>query len=284
MPEGPECFVVARAIQKGLPCLFEGTEVIENDPGKLHRYSRKKPDNWNVISHNQFLMKKARTKGKLIFLDIETIHDQKSWVLLITLGMEADFRWNSAGHKHTRFAFIKERGDLSFVDSRCFGTIRIVTPKEAIDIENSKGWDLLKAPMPKELWNQLQDNKKIRDKPVGPALLDQSLFSGVGNIYKSEALLLSKVHPASTVKAIPQSKWESLNIHAHKIMYEALKANGTSVIDFTADGVEGQGQHLLRIYMKSKCPKGHQVSKLKQGKGSNERTSWYCKECQPLYN
>ena len=283
MPEGPEVRVVANAIQKGLPTIFEGAEIIENVPGKLHRYSREKPERWHIISHNQFKMNKARTKGKVIFLDIETLHDNKPWVLVVTLGMEADFRWNSAGHKHTRLAFIKTRGDLSFVDSRCFGTLRICTPKEARDIESSKGWDLLHAPMPKERWAELKMHKKICDKPVGPVLLDQTLFSGIGNIYKAEALFLSGIHPASIVKNIPQSKWDTINYHAHKVMFEALKKNGTSVIDFTADGVEGQGQQLLRVYMKTQCPKGHRVSKLKQGSGANERTSWFCSTCQDKY-
>ncbi len=283
MPEGPECAVVANAIQKGLPCVFEGTEIIENVPGKLHRYSRKKPENWHVISHNRFNMKRARTKGKLILIDIETLHDQKEWVLAITLGMEADFRWNSAGHKHTRFTFIKQRGDLSFCDSRCFGTLRILNPDEARELEKTKGWDLLKAKMPRELWQELQHHKRIKDKPIGPVLLDQTLFSGIGNIYKSESLYKAKIHPASIVNKIPKDKWELINLYSHAIMQEAYKKNGTSVIDFTADGVEGQGQELLRIYMKSTCPRDHKVSKLKQGKGSNERTSWYCKQCQPLY-
>ena len=283
MPEGPEVRIVATAIQKGLPAIFEGTEVIENVPGKLHRYSRKKPDNWNIISHNRFEMIRARTKGKLILLDIKTLHDHKEWTLLITLGMEADFRWNAAGHKHTRFAFIKERGDLSFVDQRCFGTLRICTPEEAREIENTKGWDLLNAPMPKDLWRQLQNKKRICNKPVKPFLLTQDIVSGVGNIYAVEALYLSKIHPATLLKDIPQQKWETLNAHCHKVMYDALRANGTSVISFTADGHSGAGQHLLRVYMKKRCPKGHPVSKIKQGRGSNERTSWFCQDCQPKY-
>jgi len=169
------------------------------------------------------------------------------------------------------------------VDVRCFATIRVVTPEEADVLEKTKGWDLLKARMPKELWKELQHHKRIKDKPIGPVLLDQTLFSGLGNIYKAEVLYKAKIHPASIVKKVPEEKWETINLYSHAIMQAAYKKNGTSVIDFTADGVEGQGQELLHIYMKSNCPRGHKVSKLKQGKGSNERASWYCKECQPLY-
>ena len=274
MPEGPEVAVVAAGVHKGLPTIFEAATIIENVPGKLHRYSKKKPKNWDVIANNRFEMLRVRTKGKLILIDIETLPNREPWVLLITLGMSGDLRWNSANHKHTRFAFLQHGRDLSFVDTRCFGTLRIVTPQEAREAESKIGWDFLKAPAPKEYWKQTKTT--LSKKPIGPVLLNQKYFGGIGNIYKSEVIHRCRIHPSIPVKEIPDTKWERLNETIHAILLESYKLKGCSVVDFTADGVEGQAQQLLQVYMKNKCPKNHPIKTIKQ----EDRTTWYCPECQ----
>jgi len=279
MPEGPECQLVADAVKEHCEELFESAEIVENVPGKLHRYSRKPPKNFSELQNKQWILKNAYTKGKLIFFDIEIYKTGKKWVGLSTLGMSGDWRFNSSGHKHARLSFIRERGDLSLVDVRCFGTFRLVTPEEAREAKNKIGWDLLKAPMPEPAWDLLKLNKKIKDKPVGEILLNQNLFSGIGNIYKCETMYEIGINPKHTVSFLPKGTWKKINITAHQILQKAYELEGSSIVDFTANGVEGKAQTVLKIYGKKKCPRGHEVSTIKQGKGSNERTTWYCKKC-----
>jgi len=279
MPEGPEVRLVADAIKENCEELFESAEAVENSPGILHRYSRKAPKNFSELQNKQWILKDVTTKGKLIFFDIEIYKTGKKWVGLSTLGMSGDWRWNSAGHKHTRLSFIRERGDLSLVDVRCFGTFRLVTPAEAKEAKSKIGWDLLKAPMPEDKWYALKSHKKIKDKPIGVALLTQDLFSGLGNIYKCEAMYEIGINPKYAVSNTPKAKWKQLNTIAHKILRRAYELKGSSIQDFTANGVEGRAQTVLKIYGKKKCPLGHEVSTIKQGKGSNERTTWFCKKC-----
>jgi len=279
MPEGPECLLVADAINQHCEELFESAEIIENIPGKLHRYSRKPPKNFDVIQNCQWILKKAEAKGKLIYLDIEIYKTGDRWVGLSTLGMSGDWRWDAAGHKHTRLAFIKHRGDLSFVDARCFGTFRITTLKDAEKAKEKIGWDLLKAPMPTEQWKQLQRHPKVKKQIIGSALLTQNIWSGLGNIYKAETLYEVGIDPRLPIEAISQSKWIKINTTAHQILQRAYALNGSSIADFTANGVEGQAQTVLKIYGKKVCPLGHQVESIKQGKGANERTTWFCQKC-----
>jgi len=133
--------------------------------------------------------------------------------------------------------------------------------------------------MPEDRWALLQKNKKIKDKPVGEILLTQNLFSGLGNIYKCECMYEIGIDPRLLVKDISITKWNLVNSISHKIMQKAYMLKGSSVKNFTANGVEGKAQTILKIYGKKKCPKGHTVNKVKQGKGSNERTTWFCKQC-----
>ena len=122
-------------------------------------------------------------------------------------------------------------------------------------------------------------NKKIKDKPVGEVLLTQNLFSGLGNIYKCETMYEIEIDPRLATKDVSKTKWNQVNLVAHKIMQNAYFLGGSSVKNFTANGVEGYAQTTLKIYGKKKCPLGHEVSTIKQGKGSNERTTWFCKQC-----
>lgn len=281
MPEGPEVRVVADAIEKGIGEVFEAAEVIENVLGTLHRYSKKPIPNWEHLQE-PWVLQKVWTKGKLIIFEIEVIRTKKMFWILSTLGMSGDWRWNSAGHKHCRLAFIRQRGDLSFVDVRCFGTVRVVTADEMIGATSKIGWDLLAMPAPKQIWRNIR-TLAIRHKPVGEALLEQKYFSGIGNIYKAEILYALRIDPTIKVADLTDHQWESINTTAHGILLKAYKLRGSSIVDFTADGVEGEAQHMLKIYGKSHCPKGHTVATLKQGKGSNRRTTWWCPTCVKEY-
>lgn len=277
MPEGPEVRVVADAVAKSIGTIFEGAEVTENVPGTLHRYSKKKPDDWSVIAANRWQLVGVRTKGKLILLDVKILGNNEPWVLLITLGMSGDLRWNSAGHKHTRFAFLKaDGGDLSMVDIRCFGSLRVVIPDRAKKLESKIGHDVLKAPMNEGLWKNLQSHSKISKMEIKPALMTQNFFSGLGNIYACETLYELGINPRRIVGQLDLKKWEQINQTAHLILQKAYLLNGSSVKDYTFDGKKGQAQTLLKVYGRETCPRGYKVQTIQQ----DERTTWFVPELQ----
>ena len=277
MPEGPEVRVVADAVAKAKNLIFEGASIIENVPGAVHRYSRELPNNWSVISQHRWQLKNVRTKGKLIIFDIEMCESKEPWVLLTTLGMSGDYRFNSSGHKHCRFSFLRANGgDLSFIDARCFGTLRVVTPEEARKLEAKVGWDLLQAPMDKNRWQEIQKHSKIKDQEIKVALLDQSLFSGLGNIYVAETLYEVGIDPRRIVSKIDADKWAEINLTAHTILQKAYALNGSSVKDYTFDGKKGNAQTILKVYGRKHCPKGHQVQSFEQ----EGRTTWWVPEIQ----
>lgn len=278
MPEGPECAVVVDELQGACGQIFLAAEVIENEPGKEHRFSKKPIKDWDKLQQPWFI-DSIRAKGKLIIFDIVILNSGERWVGLSTLGMSGDWRFDSGGHKHCRLSFIHDRGDLSFIDTRCFGTFRLLTPKEAEKAIEKIGWDLLQAPMSAAEWTKLQQHPKISNKQIGEALLEQSLFAGIGNIYKAETIWELKLNPETLVKDLTENEWAEINTVAHKILQKAYKLGGSSIVDFTANGKEGKAQEVLNVYGKEKCPEGHSISKLTQKGGSTERTTWWCKTC-----
>jgi formamidopyrimidine-DNA glycosylase len=280
MPEGPECRVIADVIQgiTNKKRVLE-TVIVENAPGTNHRYNRKKPTNWEAIT-KPFYPKEVRTTGKLISLDMcsDTYETDRHWTLLFTLGMSGDFQHNAMNHKHCRYAFKFDNGEnLSFIDIRCFGTIRIVKPWEAAKIEKKIGWDLLESAMADDDWHQLKLDSRLTALEVGDALLEQKHFSGLGNIYRAEVLYRTGLNPQTPIMLLSKDQWKSINHTSHQLLQEAYKLKGCSVADFTANGTEGQAQQLLKVYGKTICPKEHLIQRIAQ----SGRTMHFCPQCQP---
>ncbi|XP_062979839.1 endonuclease 8-like 2 [Elgaria multicarinata webbii] len=106
--------------------------------------------------------------------------------------------------------------------------------------------------------------------PVCHTLLDQSYFSGLGNRIKNEALYLAKIHPLSLGSLLTPSDLRSLLDHALQFSLEWLHS-------------KLRGQRLrLQIYMKEKCPEGHEAKKGAFGPLDGlKRLTWWCPQCQP---
>ncbi|KAL7987200.1 hypothetical protein Chor_006119 [Crotalus horridus] len=109
-----------------------------------------------------------------------------------------------------------------------------------------------------------------KDTPMCYMLLNQSYFSGIGNIIKNEALYLARIHPLSLGSSLESTDLKSLLDH---------------VVQFSLAWLHNQlGRQRLRlqIYMKDKCPKGHEVKKATFGPPDGlKRLTWWCPQCQP---
>lgn len=274
MPEGPEVAIVADVISKGLDTFFYDGEIIENVSGKIHRFTNSPPSGWSLLQKG-FTIRSVNTKGKLIWMDWEL--SDKNIIALSTLGMSGSWAWNKKNHKHTRLNFPAKTGeDLSFIDIRCFGTLRLIKQSQLNNVLSKIGWNLLTKPAPENNWMPLKNDLRIYNRPVGAALMDQRVISGLGNIYVNESLYQIGVSPEKLTSCIPDEKWKQLNEVAHNILKEAYKAGGSSVDSFEADGKKGEAQKFHKIYGKLTCPEGHKTSKTIL----DNRTKWFCSICQ----
>ncbi|XP_077188614.1 endonuclease 8-like 2 isoform X2 [Paroedura picta] len=105
--------------------------------------------------------------------------------------------------------------------------------------------------------------------PVCTTLLDQSHFSGLGNVIKNEVLYLAKIHPLSLGSLLPPSGLKSLLDHALQFSSEWLNSQ-----------LQGRGLR-PQIYGKDRCPAGHEVMKDTFGPVDGlKRLTWWCPQCQ----
>lgn len=123
-------------------------------------------------------------------------------------------------------------------------------------------------------WSPKNAKDKIKANPgmmVCDALMDQEIFSGVGNIIKNEVLFRIGVHPESIVGSLPLKKLNELLKETRNYSFDFLKWKRTNDLK----------KH-WQIYQKKKCPVcGKEVIKKNTGKG--KRSSFYCEKDQKLY-
>ncbi|ABE74159.1 bifunctional DNA-formamidopyrimidine glycosylase/DNA-(apurinic or apyrimidinic site) lyase [Psychrobacter cryohalolentis] len=133
---------------------------------------------------------------------------------------------------------------------------------------------------------QTQSSKVIKKQPIKRAIksviMEQQAVVGVGNIYATESLYLSGIHPATPANKISYDQIVILVAHIKTILQKAIKLGGSTLRDFTvADGQTGYFQQTLNVYGRQgeTCP--HCDSVLENIK-LNGRASVYCPVCQPI--
>lgn len=125
-----------------------------------------------------------------------------------------------------------------------------------------------------EQWNPRLAVKKLADKKeelICDELLDQDIFSGVGNIIKNEVLFRGGVHPNSLLGKIPSKK-----------MKEIVEQAQTYSFDFLRWKKENHLKKHWLVHTKKECSKcGHSL--VKEYTGKKKRRSFFCTNCQKLY-
>lgn len=126
-----------------------------------------------------------------------------------------------------------------------------------------------------DAWNPRAARKKLQARPdalVADALLDQHIFSGVGNIIKNEVLHRIRVHPESTVGALPSRK-----------LGEMIK----QAREYSFDFLEWKKAYVLRkhwqVHAKKTCPRDGTPLSYRKHLGRAGRRAFWCETCQRLY-
>lgn len=125
-----------------------------------------------------------------------------------------------------------------------------------------------------DAWDPALARAKLRQMPetlVCDALLDQTVFAGVGNIIKNEVLYRTRIHPLSTVGALPRRKLSDLVEQARIYAFEFLAWKKAFVLR----------KHWL-VHNRSCCPR-HSIPLTRAHLGRTHRRSFYCALCQKLY-
>lgn len=144
-------------------------------------------------------------------------------------------------------------------------------------ILNSLGVEPLEDGYTPEYMLNAASGKKTAVKPF---IMNNDIVVGIGNIYATETLFASKVHPERAANTLTLKEWQLIVENSRRILKRAIELGGSTISDFlNVDGSEGKFAQELSIYGKEgeKCPVcGSQIKAVKLG----GRTSAFCPACQ----
>jgi formamidopyrimidine-DNA glycosylase len=296
MPELPEVEVVRRGLEPAVTgALIEAVEV--RDARALTRHTGD-ADAFEATLQGRTLEGAVR-RGKFLWFPLRESDD----ALIGHLGMSGQLLLRTPGapperHERVRLHLRHPRHGavaVVFADQRTFGSLaldrlvptpdaapggtgspRTAIPRQVVHIAR----DPLDPAFDERGFRGALAKKRSAIKRV---LLDQTVVSGIGNIYADEALWAARLHPETSAASLPTRRVNRLLHEVRQVLEKALAEGGTS---FDAQYVNVNGQagyfaHALNAYGRTgkPCPRcGRPIVRV----SFTNRSSHYCPRCQPV--
>jgi len=277
MPELPEVEVVRRGLERWVTGRQVRSAQVRH-PRAVRRHLAGSADFEAALPGRTVVA--AHRRGKYLWLALDNgdavlAHLGMSGQLLIRPAAEAD-----EPHLRVTIDFADEGPQLRFVDQRTFG-----------GMSYERGGAELPAPIAHiardpidPAFDEAAFGAALRRRrtEVKRALLDQSLISGVGNIYADEALWRARVHWATPTARLTAARVSSLLGAIREVMGDALAAGGTSFdsLYVNVNGESGYFSRSLAVYGRrdQPCPRcGRPIVR----EPFMNRSSFRCPRCQP---
>ena len=222
------------------------------------------------------------------FIDIKRrgkwlIFETEHYYLLSHLRMEGKYfikDKNEVKEKHEHVIFIFEDDTtLRYCDTRKFGRMNLVLKADLENVESIKKQGL--EPGDEQLTSEYL-LKKFKNKklPIKTVLLDQTIISGLGNIYANEVLFYAKINPLKPACNLTKDECEQIVVGSDIIIREAIRMGGTTIRSYTSSlGVTGRFQQNLKVHKREKEP-CLECSTLIENVKVGGISTYYCPMCQ----
>jgi formamidopyrimidine-DNA glycosylase len=225
----------------------------------------------------------ARRRGKFLWLPLDDGAN-----LLAHLGMSGQLLAVEPGapdgpHLRARLGFDDDGTELRFVDQRTFGGLALADPSLTADGVPAVLAHV--APDPLEpAFDPDRFAAALRRRKTGlkRALLDQTLISGIGNIYADESLWRARLHYARATEHLRRPDIDRVLAAVRHVLLAAVAAGGTSfdALYVAVNGQSGWFERSLEVYGQDGEPCSRCGTPIVREKFTN-RSSYYCPHCQP---
>jgi len=286
MPELPEVETTVRKLKVKL----EGRKIkdVWSDWNKLV----KKPKSFDLFKKliKGKTIKRIFRKGKIILFELSDdlmllIHQKLTGHLLYGKWKKQGNKWISEiegplkedpMNKFLHLILFLDNGwQVALSDLRKFAKVEL-GPREEIEKELKE-----LGPDPLEI-DFVQFKKRLQTKKgkIKQVLMDQTVISGVGNIYSDEALFESKIHPKREISKMTEEDFRNLYKSLQEVLKKSIKLKGESISDYrTPEGEKGGFDKLRKVYRREgeKCVRcSGFIKRMKIG----GRSAYYCSKCQ----
>ena len=286
MPELPEIEIVKQSLYKNIKFKKIKKIIVKNRNLRF-----KLPSNFKNILKYKKIINISRF-SKYIIIDLEnsyycifhlgmsgTIHivkkDNKNLITNVSF-----YNSPSVPKKHNHIEFFFDTLKVIYNDPRRFGFFQLIDNEKILKKRFS---NLGPEPFQSNFnLDYLFSFFKGKKRNIKNFLLDQKFISGIGNIYASEILFLSKINPNKHVSKLKKSDCRKIIINSKKVLNNAIKKGGSSIRDFkNTSGKKGNFQKNFNVYERSglKC-KRFDCNGVIQKKMISNRSSYFCNFCQ----
>jgi formamidopyrimidine-DNA glycosylase len=273
MPELPEVETVRLTL---LPAV--GARIAKVWDSGLGLHMKRKPPRAKLKKLVGAEITALRRIGKYLLVDTDT-----SYSLLVHLGMTGRFRLQMGAEPrppHTHLVLSLGDRELRFADARRFGQIDVFTRGK--EREHTALKDLGPDPIVDGIDAAAfyARSRRKKNTQLKAFILDQTVLAGVGNIYASEALWLSKLRPTKRAGRLTEEKAAALAHAIDEVLRTSLANHGTSLRDFVdGDGAEGSNYDYLKVYDRKgqPCPRCKTSIRRSVLQG---RATYFCPTCQ----
>ena len=218
-----------------------------------------------------------KRRGKWLMFELN------NYYLLSHLRMEGKYHIRNKGdkvskHEHIIFEFSDDT-ELRYNDTRKFGKFHLIEKDKVYNVEPLCELGL-------EPWDELLNTKYLKEKystkklPIKTVLLDQSIITGIGNIYADEILFLSGINPMKKCSELKSVELNNIIKYTKEVLKKAIELGGTTIKSYeSSEGVHGRFQNNLLVHNHEGdlCPNCNTVIKKIKVNG---RGTYYCENCQ----
>ena len=286
MPELPEVEIVRRSLDKNIKQKKVKKVIVRNKNLRI-----KLSNNFKKFLENKKIVKVSRFSKYLI------INLPKDEFCIIHLGMSGTIHLIRNKHKsnltnlsfynspllpkkHNHVEIIFDELKIVYNDPRRFGFFQIIKTNNDL---KKRFAHLGPEPFDKAFnENYFKIFIKKKNRKIKDLLIDQKFVSGIGNIYASEILFLSKINPNKKIKLLNKNERNQVIINSKKVLLNAIKKGGSSIRDFkNTEGLKGSFQDNFKVYQREglSCKRficsGTIIKKV-----IANRSTFFCNSCQ----
>ena len=286
MPELPEVEIVRQSLDKKIRRKKVKKVIIRNRNLRI-----KIPNNFKKFLENKVIDKVTRFSKYLI------INFRNNEFCLIHLGMSGTIHlvnnrktkdltnlsfYNSPflPINHNHIEIICDKFRIVYNDPRRFGFFQVI---KSIDKLRKRFAHLGPEPFDKKFnINYFENFVRKKNKKIKDLLIDQNFVSGIGNIYASEILFLSKINPNKKIKLLKKNECNRVILNSKIVLIKAINKGGSSIKNFkNIEGLKGGFQDCFNVYQREglKCKRKGCNSKIIKIVITN-RSTFFCDSCQ----
>jgi len=268
MPELPE----VETVRRGVDAMARGR--------RIERVRIVRPD---VVRGSLAAMKGATASGTLRHGKQLALLTDRGPLACVHLGMSGSLCGHDAGElvaPHVHVVWELSGGvQLRFRDPRRFGGVFGFADPDAL---HARRWSRLGPDATQIGVADLHRRLARTRRALKPALLDQAVLAGLGNIYVDELLHVARLHPQTPASVLNRNAVRRLVARMRPLLQTAIDAGGSSLRDHVgADGAAGAFQDRHRVYGRGGRPCRRCRATLSVAPVAQRTTVW-CPGCQPV--